>query len=225
MVRELRGLMEEERALTVPILDTLANMNLPAELLEDVQTTVLRSLRSVEVADLPVVVRFLLRSITKSNVDKVHPLAIPPPPTQSVGLPRRVLIFIPPINLLARSRTHAQVVRKLRRHLDFGGPSAANTGEAMTLGTPPPIDWGWLGWAKRVAARVPNHPNYPPHPTLILFSSIATSVSRGADSLRSGVRFQKDVTKAFLKEIQVRISTAPILTSDLGHHLFICSQP
>ncbi|ELR12879.1 Fanconi anemia complementation group D2 family protein [Acanthamoeba castellanii str. Neff] len=123
MVRELRGLMEEERALTVPILDTLANMNLPAELLEDVQTTVLRSLRSVEVEDLPVVVRFLLRSITKSNVDKV--------------------------------------VRKLRRHLDFGGPSAANTGEAMTL-----------------------------------------------DSLRSGVRFQKDVTKAFLKEIQAAASAA-----------------
>jgi len=69
MVHELRGLMEE-RGLLVPILDALANMNLPAELLEDIQNTVLRSLRSIEFEDLAVAVRFLFHSITKNNADK-----------------------------------------------------------------------------------------------------------------------------------------------------------
>lgn len=64
--------MEEERTLTVPILDTLSNMNLPAELLEEVLASVLRLLRSVQVEDLVIVVRFLMRSITKNNVDKVR---------------------------------------------------------------------------------------------------------------------------------------------------------
>ncbi|KAL6041505.1 Fanconi anemia group D2 protein, partial [Balamuthia mandrillaris] len=71
IVNDLQELMEQESELTVPILDTLSNLNLPSELTDQVRNSVLRSLPSAALDDLPVVVSFLLRSTNKDNVQQV----------------------------------------------------------------------------------------------------------------------------------------------------------
>jgi len=57
--------------LFVPIMDTLSNLNLDEKLLMQVREVVLDRLPSVDLADLPVVIRFLLQSATTATVSQV----------------------------------------------------------------------------------------------------------------------------------------------------------
>ncbi|CAH1783101.1 unnamed protein product [Owenia fusiformis] len=71
VARQLRDLLLESNELTVPILDALTNLNIPADLLSEMQGTVLRTLKSVALDDLPVVVKFLLQTATSKDVAQV----------------------------------------------------------------------------------------------------------------------------------------------------------
>ncbi|XP_062618450.1 Fanconi anemia group D2 protein-like, partial [Saccostrea cucullata] len=67
----LRDLLVEKSSLTVPILDALSNLNLNPELMMEVRGSVLQTLSTVEVENLPVVVRFLLQSVTPADDQEV----------------------------------------------------------------------------------------------------------------------------------------------------------
>ncbi|XP_078340386.1 Fanconi anemia group D2 protein-like [Crassostrea virginica] len=67
----LRDLLLEKRSLTVPILDALSNLNLNPELMTEVRGTVLQTLASVDMENLPVVIRFLLQSVTAADAQEV----------------------------------------------------------------------------------------------------------------------------------------------------------
>lgn len=71
IVSALRELATDNSELTVPVLDALANLDLPVELLEEVVTDVLGKLHAVTIEDLPVVIRFLLQTATKDNAERV----------------------------------------------------------------------------------------------------------------------------------------------------------
>lgn len=83
IVGELQGLMESDSSFTLPILDALSNLSLEESLLvrhssycpnqqDSVRTTAIRCLASAKVGDLPVVLKFILRSITSENVSTVR---------------------------------------------------------------------------------------------------------------------------------------------------------
>ncbi|XP_061195193.1 Fanconi anemia group D2 protein-like [Saccostrea echinata] len=67
----LRDLLVEKSSLTVPILDALSNLNLNPELLMEVRGSVLQTLSTVEMENLPVVIRFLLQSVTPADAQEV----------------------------------------------------------------------------------------------------------------------------------------------------------
>lgn len=67
VVEALRGMLETETELTVPILDALSNLSLSSEDIDVVRETVLRGLDGYEAEALPVVVKFILQSITPDN--------------------------------------------------------------------------------------------------------------------------------------------------------------
>ncbi|XP_053376879.1 Fanconi anemia group D2 protein-like [Mercenaria mercenaria] len=60
----LRDLMNENQQLTVTVLDAMSNLILTPGLLSEVRDSVLQSLVSVELEDLPVLIKFLLQSVT-----------------------------------------------------------------------------------------------------------------------------------------------------------------
>lgn len=63
--------MNENSDLTVSILDALSNLTLHSESLEDVRETVLDRLESAKLADLAVIVKFMLQTVTPSTIDFV----------------------------------------------------------------------------------------------------------------------------------------------------------
>ncbi|KAI8991035.1 Fanconi anaemia protein FancD2 nuclease-domain-containing protein, partial [Mycotypha africana] len=67
----LKELMSENTDLMVPVLDALSNLTIHSEGLEDVRETVLERLVSVELDALPVIVKFLLQTVTPQTVDWV----------------------------------------------------------------------------------------------------------------------------------------------------------
>ncbi|XP_076105835.1 Fanconi anemia group D2 protein-like [Mytilus galloprovincialis] len=67
----LRDLLSHNTQLTVPILDSLANLNLTSELLAEVRGTVLKTLHSAEVEELPVIIKFLLQSVNNQDAVEV----------------------------------------------------------------------------------------------------------------------------------------------------------
>ncbi|KAI7888348.1 Fanconi anaemia protein FANCD2, partial [Mucor mucedo] len=67
----LKELMHENSDLTVSILDALSNLTLHSENLEDVRETVLDRLESAKLADLAVIVKFMLQTVTPSTIDVV----------------------------------------------------------------------------------------------------------------------------------------------------------
>ncbi|KAI8065297.1 Fanconi anaemia protein FancD2 nuclease-domain-containing protein [Gongronella butleri] len=69
MVTFLKEWMDEHKELTVPILDTLSNLTLHSESLEDVRQKVMEGLPAAEVDDLAVMIKFLLQTVTQSTVD------------------------------------------------------------------------------------------------------------------------------------------------------------
>ncbi|XP_057296090.1 Fanconi anemia group D2 protein-like isoform X2 [Hydractinia symbiolongicarpus] len=68
---KLRELLLENSHLVTCTLDTLSNMNLKGELLEQIREAVLQVLSSADVADLPVVIKFFQQSVTEHNAAEV----------------------------------------------------------------------------------------------------------------------------------------------------------
>ncbi|KAK7909665.1 hypothetical protein WMY93_014349 [Mugilogobius chulae] len=71
IARELNSLLQENTQLTVPILDALSSLNLSSSILIEVRTAVMATLTAVELEDLPVVVKFILHSVSASDALKV----------------------------------------------------------------------------------------------------------------------------------------------------------
>uniref|UniRef100_A0A674BZU3 FA complementation group D2 n=1 Tax=Salmo trutta TaxID=8032 RepID=A0A674BZU3_SALTR len=71
IARELNSLLQENTQLTVPILDAFSSLNLSSTLLAEVRVSVMATLSAVHLEDLPVVVKFILHSISSSDALEV----------------------------------------------------------------------------------------------------------------------------------------------------------
>uniref|UniRef100_UPI0037E954F8 Fanconi anemia group D2 protein n=1 Tax=Semicossyphus pulcher TaxID=241346 RepID=UPI0037E954F8 len=71
IARELNLLLQENTQLTVPILDALSSLNLSYSLLTEVRSAVMTTLAAVQLDDLPVVVKFILHSVSASDAYEV----------------------------------------------------------------------------------------------------------------------------------------------------------
>lgn len=71
MARELNVLLQQNTQLTVPVLDALSSLSLSSALLSEVREAVMRTLSAVQLEDLPVVVKFILHSISASDANEV----------------------------------------------------------------------------------------------------------------------------------------------------------
>ncbi|CAB1353816.1 unnamed protein product, partial [Coregonus sp. 'balchen'] len=71
IARELNSLLQENTQLTVPILDAFSSLNLSSTLLAEVRVAVMATLSAVQLEDLPVVVKFILHSISSSDALEV----------------------------------------------------------------------------------------------------------------------------------------------------------
>uniref|UniRef100_A0A673HYJ0 Fanconi anemia group D2 protein-like n=1 Tax=Sinocyclocheilus rhinocerous TaxID=307959 RepID=A0A673HYJ0_9TELE len=69
--KELNGLLQQNTQLAVPILDALSSLNLSSALLSEVREAVMGTLSAVQLEDLPVVVKFILHSISASGPNEV----------------------------------------------------------------------------------------------------------------------------------------------------------
>ncbi|XP_041347847.1 Fanconi anemia group D2 protein-like [Gigantopelta aegis] len=64
-------ILRQANQLTVPILDALSNLALKPDLLTEVRGSVMQTLDSVKMKDLPVVVKFLLQKATAQDAQEV----------------------------------------------------------------------------------------------------------------------------------------------------------
>ncbi|XP_054472432.1 Fanconi anemia group D2 protein [Anoplopoma fimbria] len=71
IARELNSLLQENTQLTVPILDALSSLNLSSSLLTEVRGAVMVTFAAVQLEDLPVVVKFILHSVSASDAYEV----------------------------------------------------------------------------------------------------------------------------------------------------------
>uniref|UniRef100_A0A8D2LAN8 FA complementation group D2 n=1 Tax=Varanus komodoensis TaxID=61221 RepID=A0A8D2LAN8_VARKO len=71
IAKELGSLLKEKTELTVPILDALSSLNLDLGLLSEVRQSIMVTVAAVKVEDLPVVVKFILRSIKATDAIEV----------------------------------------------------------------------------------------------------------------------------------------------------------
>uniref|UniRef100_A0AAR2LJ47 FA complementation group D2 n=1 Tax=Pygocentrus nattereri TaxID=42514 RepID=A0AAR2LJ47_PYGNA len=71
MARELNALLQENTQLTVPILDALSSLNISTALLAEVRGAVMSTVSAVQLEDLPIVVKFILHSISASDANEV----------------------------------------------------------------------------------------------------------------------------------------------------------
>ncbi|XP_019942151.2 Fanconi anemia group D2 protein [Paralichthys olivaceus] len=71
IARELNSLLQTNTQLTVPILDALSSLNLSSSLLTEVRGAVMATLAAVQLEDLPVVVKFILHSVSVSDAYEV----------------------------------------------------------------------------------------------------------------------------------------------------------
>ncbi|XP_025128345.3 Fanconi anemia group D2 protein isoform X1 [Bubalus kerabau] len=69
--KELSDLLTENTLLTVPILDVLSSLQLESKLLSKVRQLVMGKLSSVSLDDLPVIIKFILHSITPTDALEV----------------------------------------------------------------------------------------------------------------------------------------------------------
>nr|XP_020463403.1 Fanconi anemia group D2 protein [Monopterus albus] len=68
---QLNSLLKENTQLTVPILDALSSLNLSSSLLTEIRGAVMATLAAVQLEDLPVVVKFILHSVSASDAYEV----------------------------------------------------------------------------------------------------------------------------------------------------------
>uniref|UniRef100_A0A6I8NVL2 FA complementation group D2 n=1 Tax=Ornithorhynchus anatinus TaxID=9258 RepID=A0A6I8NVL2_ORNAN len=71
MAKELCVLMKQNIALTIPVLDVLPSLYLGPELLVELRQSLMTQLSIVKLEDLPVIVKFILHSITATNALEV----------------------------------------------------------------------------------------------------------------------------------------------------------
>ncbi|XP_072238328.1 Fanconi anemia group D2 protein [Leuresthes tenuis] len=71
IAKELNSLLQENTQLTVPILDALSSLSLSSSLLTEVRGAVMATLAAVQLEDLPVVVKFILHSVSASDACEV----------------------------------------------------------------------------------------------------------------------------------------------------------
>ncbi|XP_040889830.1 Fanconi anemia group D2 protein isoform X2 [Toxotes jaculatrix] len=71
IARELNSLLQTNTQLTVPILDALSSLSLSSSLLTEVRGAVMATLAAVQLEDLPVVVKFILHSVSASDAHEV----------------------------------------------------------------------------------------------------------------------------------------------------------
>ncbi|KAH7286612.1 hypothetical protein KP509_32G015100 [Ceratopteris richardii] len=71
VVCTLEQMLQGESQLLAPILDAFSNLNLKEELLDQVVSIAIASLRTADAEDLPLVVKFLLQSTTAENVRRI----------------------------------------------------------------------------------------------------------------------------------------------------------
>ncbi|XP_069563483.1 Fanconi anemia group D2 protein [Brachyistius frenatus] len=71
IARELNSLLQENTQLTVPVLDALSSLNLSSSLLTEVRGAVMATLAAVQLEDLPVVVKFILHSVSAADACEV----------------------------------------------------------------------------------------------------------------------------------------------------------
>eukprot|EP00057_Strongylocentrotus_purpuratus_P008512 XP_011662986.1 PREDICTED: Fanconi anemia group D2 protein [Strongylocentrotus purpuratus] len=71
VANRLKNMLECNSQLTVPIIDALDNLNLTPELLREVRGSALESLVSADLDDLPVVIKFILQSVSSSDALEV----------------------------------------------------------------------------------------------------------------------------------------------------------
>ncbi|KAM5315181.1 Fanconi anemia group D2 protein [Glossophaga mutica] len=69
--KELSDLLTENTSLTVPILDVLSSLRLDPQLLSKVRQLVMGKLSSVKLEDLPVIIKFILHSVTATDALEV----------------------------------------------------------------------------------------------------------------------------------------------------------
>ncbi|KAM8913890.1 Fanconi anemia group D2 protein isoform 2-T6 [Spinachia spinachia] len=71
IAKELNSLLQENTQITVPILDALSSLNLSSSILTEVRGAVMVTLAAVQLEDLPVVVKFILHSVSASDAYEV----------------------------------------------------------------------------------------------------------------------------------------------------------
>ncbi|KAI5068077.1 hypothetical protein GOP47_0016422 [Adiantum capillus-veneris] len=71
IVGTLEQMLQGDSQLIAPVLDAFSNLNLKEELLDQVVSLAIVSLRTSDAEDLPLVVRFLLQSATAANVRRI----------------------------------------------------------------------------------------------------------------------------------------------------------
>uniref|UniRef100_A0A4W6F9C3 FA complementation group D2 n=1 Tax=Lates calcarifer TaxID=8187 RepID=A0A4W6F9C3_LATCA len=146
IARELNTLLQTNTQLTVPILDALSSLNLSSSLLTEVREAVMATLAAVQLEDLPVVVKFILHSVSASDA--------------------------------------YEVVNNLRKKLEL---------EQCVL---PPVLQASQSRMKNKAAAVRSAP---------AAGSSQDSVTLILDGIKSAVRFQKTISEAWLKVIDLLV--------------------
>ncbi|CAG8459084.1 12988_t:CDS:10 [Ambispora leptoticha] len=71
IIDELKTLMEENYQLTVPILDALSNFIMHGNSINELRNVIIERLESADLADLPIVLKFLLQFVTPDDVEDV----------------------------------------------------------------------------------------------------------------------------------------------------------
>ncbi|XP_010879858.2 Fanconi anemia group D2 protein isoform X2 [Esox lucius] len=122
IARELNVLLQENTQLTVPILDALSSLNLSSTLLTEVRASVMATLSAVQLEDLPVVVKFILHSISSSDALEVV--------CELRGKLELELCVLPPVLQASQSRVKN---KGLTGSTDTSAPSSSQDSVALVL--------------------------------------------------------------------------------------------
>ncbi|XP_021116162.1 Fanconi anemia group D2 protein isoform X3 [Heterocephalus glaber] len=154
--KDLSNLLVESTGLTVPILDVLSSLQLDPDFLSEVRQLAMGKLESIRLDDLPVIIKFILHSITSTNAFEV---------ISELRGKLDLQHFILP------SVLHASQVKLKRK----GGTSSSGNQES-------------------------SHPDYV---TLIF------------DVIKSAVRYEKNISEAWIKAIESTVSGSDHTTFDV----------
>jgi hypothetical protein len=71
IVLHLLNLMTEDSQFTLPIIDTLTNLNLSSSVQDQVRGTIMKTLTSASLDQLPLIIKFILQSVPSNNLAKI----------------------------------------------------------------------------------------------------------------------------------------------------------